>query len=80
MIENAVTHALEPFDFTHLIDNVPKIKMLEYRIDNIQFQPPIDSSDMNPSYWSQIARAIEKNLASLPPTGCLTLMCAVLTE
>ena len=64
MIENAVTHALEPFDFTHLIDNVPKIKMLEYRIDNIQFQPPIDSSDMNPSYWSQIARAIEKNYSS----------------
>lgn len=61
MIENPVTHALEPFDFTHLIDNVPKIKMLEYGIDNLQFQPPIDSSDMNPSYWSQIARAIEEN-------------------
>ena len=25
MIENPVTHALQPFDFTHLIDNVPKI-------------------------------------------------------
>ncbi|MCM1020991.1 MAG: asparaginase [Muribaculum sp.] len=61
MIENAATHALEPFDFTHLIDNVPKVKMLEYEIDNIQFQPPIDSSDMNPAYWSQIAKSIEEN-------------------
>ena len=39
MIENAETKALEPFDFSHLIDNVPKIKMLEYHIDNIQFTP-----------------------------------------
>ena len=28
MIENPETHALEAFDFSHLIDNVPKIKML----------------------------------------------------
>ena len=27
MIENAVTHALQPFDFTHLIDNVPKVRL-----------------------------------------------------
>ena len=29
MIENPQTHALQPFDFRHLIDNVPKIKMLD---------------------------------------------------
>ena len=28
MIEDPHTHALRPFDFSHLIDNVPKIKML----------------------------------------------------
>ena len=28
MLENPITHSLEPFDFTHLIDNVPKIKMM----------------------------------------------------
>lgn len=61
MIENPVTGSLQPFDFTHLIDNVPKIKMLDYVIDNIQFTPPIDSSDMNPEHWKQIARAIEDN-------------------
>ncbi len=51
------THALQPFDFSHLIDNVPKIKMLDYHIDNIQFTP-IDSSDMNPSGWAEISNAI----------------------
>ena len=61
MIENPHTHSLEPFDFTHLIDNVPKIKMLDYDIDNIQFNPPIDSSDMGHQHWVEIARHIEEN-------------------
>lgn len=61
MLENPVTHSLEPFDFTHLIDNVPKIKMLDYDIDNIQFNPPIDSSDMSHEHWVEIARHIEVN-------------------
>lgn len=61
MIENQETHALQPFDFTHLIDNVPKVKKLEYDIDNIQFEAPIDSANMNPDHWAKIARAIEEN-------------------
>ena len=48
MIENPVTRSLQPFDFTHLIDNVPKIRKLDYDIEHIQFNPPIDSSDMSP--------------------------------
>ena len=59
MIENPVTHALQPFDFSHLIDNVPKVKKLAYDIDHIQFDPPIDSTNMNPQHWAQIAQAIE---------------------
>lgn len=61
MIEDPHTHALRPFDFSHLIDNVPKIKMLEYRIDNIQFNPPIDSSDMDIRHWQEMARHISEN-------------------
>lgn len=59
MIENPTTHALEPFDFTHLIENVPKIKMLDYEIDYYQFEPPIDSSDMNFDHWREIAEIID---------------------
>lgn len=61
MIEDPVTKALKPFDFTHLMENVPKVKMLDYEIDNIQFTPPIDSSDVHPGHWEQIARSIAEN-------------------
>lgn len=59
MVENPVDGSLEPFDFEHLIDNVPRIKRLDYEIDNYQFKKPIDSSAMNPSHWDNIARVIE---------------------
>lgn len=58
MKENPHTKALEPFDFNHLLDNVPKLKMLDYDISHYQFPHPIDSSDMNPIYWSQIVKVI----------------------
>lgn len=63
MIEDEVTHDLHPFDFTHLIDNVPKLRKLNYTIDNIQFRP-IDSSDMDPEHWANIAKAIYENYDS----------------
>ncbi len=61
MIEDLNTHTLKPFDFSHLMDNVPKVKMLNYDIDNIQFQPPLDSSDMHTAHWKDIARSIVEN-------------------
>lgn len=61
MIEDPATKSLRPFDFSHLIDNVPKIKMLDYSIEHIQFEPPIDSSDMQPSNWVDIANQIAKH-------------------
>ena len=61
MIEDADTKVLKPFDFTHLMENVPKVKMLDYEIDNIRFHPPIDSSDMSIGHWQQIASAIADN-------------------
>ncbi len=61
MIEDPETKTLKPFDFSHLIDNVPKIKMLDYDIDHIQMNPPIDSSDMSPDHWKEIARSIADN-------------------
>lgn len=61
MIEDPVRHTLRPFDFTHLLDNVPKIKLLDYHIDNFQFNPPIDSSEMSPEKWQEMARIIQEN-------------------
>lgn len=61
MIEDPVSKALRPFNFDHLMENVPKIKMLDYDIDNIQFDPPIDSSDMSPEHWRHIAQSIAEH-------------------
>lgn len=61
MKENPKTKALEPFDFDHLLDNVPKLKMLDYDIIHRQLQHPIDSSDMNPEIWREIVAIIEQN-------------------
>ena len=59
MKENPETKALEPLDFNHLLDNVPKLKMLDYHIGHHQFKTPIDSSDMNPAYWGKIVKIID---------------------
>ncbi|MDE6768814.1 MAG: asparaginase, partial [Muribaculaceae bacterium] len=64
MKENPLTHALEPVDFEHLLDNVPKLKMLDFHIDSFQFEHPIDSSAMNPNHWVEIAKVIEQNYDS----------------
>lgn len=63
MKENAETGALEPFDFNHLLENVPRIKRLDYDIESYQFATPIDSSAMEPKHWEQIARVVEENYA-----------------
>jgi len=61
MIEDPKSKALAPFDFSHLMENVPKVKMLDYHIDNIQFAQPIDSSDMSPEHWQHIVGSIVQN-------------------
>lgn len=63
MIENLETRALEPFNFNHLIENVPKIKLLDIDIESVEFPDPIDSSSMNPVHWQSIARVIEEHYA-----------------
>ena len=61
MREDPVTHALVPFDFDHLIDNIPKIGNLGYELGNVQFEQPIDSSNMNPRHWAKIVKAVADN-------------------
>ena len=64
MIQNPETGALESFNFDHLLKHVPELKRLNINIDAITFDPPIDSSDMEPAMWSRIVTIIEKNYDS----------------
>ncbi len=61
MIENPETGALENFDFEHFRQHVPELKRFRYQIDTLTFNPPIDSSDMDPSYWIKMAHIISDN-------------------
>ena len=58
MNRNPQTGALEPFDFEHLLHNVPELGQFDTQIDTYQFQPPIDSSDMTPARWTDISHCI----------------------
>ena len=59
MIEDPRTGVLRPFDFKYLKSYVPELNRLQFQIDSIVFEKPIDSSDMNPECWKQIVRIIE---------------------
>lgn len=61
MIENPDTRALEPFNFEHLVENVPKLKLLDIDIESCEFANPIDSSSMKPEHWRDIAKVVEHN-------------------
>ena len=58
MNQNPLTGALEPFDFEHLLSRVPELTQFKTEIATYQFNPPIDSSDMSPRLWTELAHII----------------------
>ena len=61
MIENPETGALENFNFEQLQKHVPELQKFEYHIASYQFDPPMDSSDMDPEAWCKLVRIISEN-------------------
>ena len=61
MNRNPLTGALEPFDFEHLLNRVPELEQFQTEIATYQFDPPIDSSDMSPTLWVQLAHIIAES-------------------
>jgi L-asparaginase len=55
------TGALKAFNFNKLLHNIPELKLLDCEIETFSFETPIDSSNMNPENWAEIARTIENN-------------------
>jgi L-asparaginase len=64
MIKDADTGSLKAFDFNSLLIRIPELKLLDCNIETVSFDEPIDSSNMNPKYWAEIARIIESNYNS----------------
>ena len=59
MKEDPTLGALTPFDFSQILEEVPELGKFAYRIDSHTFSPLIDSSDVEPSLWVELANLIE---------------------
>ncbi|WP_276168079.1 asparaginase [Zobellia alginiliquefaciens] len=64
MVKDYDSGALKAFNFDKLLKNIPELKQLDCEINSISFDEPIDSSNMNPEHWVQIATIIEENYES----------------
>jgi L-asparaginase len=60
MMKDFETGALKAFDFKKLLQKIPELKQLDCSIETISFAKPIDSSNMNPEKWIQIATIIDE--------------------
>ena len=52
--------SLKPFNFDNLIKQIPELSLIDCKIEYHSFDTPIDSSDMKPEYWVEIANTIEE--------------------
>ncbi len=61
MITDPRTGVLVPFNFDQITDNVPELRRLDYNIKVHSFEPLIDSSNMTPEIYRELALLIEEN-------------------
>ena len=61
MVQNPHTGAHEPIDFSHLLSHVPELQSVSVNFNTIQFNPPLDSANMNPTLWANMVHVIVDN-------------------
>lgn len=61
MIQDARSGELKPFDFKSLTQQIPELSKFDISLSSISFRKPIDSSNMHPEVWIELAGIIEKN-------------------
>lgn len=61
MVQDPVTGSLRPFDFSQLTANIPELLKFDVELNSVSFEKPLDSSNMTPEIWAEIALIIEKN-------------------
>lgn len=65
MMSDPATKVLKPINFEQIMDNVPELDRLNCKIKVHSFDKIIDSSNMNPEIWSELAGLIEANYDSV---------------
>lgn len=61
MGESPKTGALAPLDKERMLKLIPELEMLPVNVSSVSFDPMIDSSDVEPSFWVKIAETIRDN-------------------
>lgn len=61
MIYDEKQQLLRPLEFSEIRNSIPEMYRLGYHFFVYPFTPPIDSSDMQPEIWIQMAEIIEQN-------------------
>lgn len=51
-------NTLKPFDFSQIMEEVPELSKFAVRVDSFTFEPLIDSSDVEPGLWQELASLI----------------------
>ena len=55
---------LRPFDLEQLLEKIPEIASFDLDLQIIAFEKPIDSSNIQPSHWVELAKLIQENYAT----------------
>ena len=61
MIKDHSDGSLKPFDFDNLFEKIPALSKFALQIDAYSFENPIDSSDMTPALWIDLAKKIQEH-------------------
>ncbi|RZL56081.1 MAG: asparaginase [Pedobacter sp.] len=59
MVNDPKTGTLIPFDFEQIQENVPELARLDYQLSVHSFNPILDSSNMDPVIWKELAELIK---------------------
>jgi L-asparaginase len=61
MVQDQETGVLKPFRFDNILEEVPELKKFGFSLSTYAFNPPLDSSNINPAAWLKVAEIIEEN-------------------
>lgn len=61
MMQDARSGELRPFNFKALTRQIPELNKFDIELSSIAFKQPIDSSNMHPEVWVELATIIKAN-------------------
>lgn len=60
MMEDPNTGELQPLKFDYIHQQIPEIQRLEVEVQPVSISNPVDSSQMHPAQWVELADIIEQ--------------------